>query len=331
MPAHAPTTLPGIGGFLPLELPATSTPDGSLETPPGAVHVNSGRNALLLIASGRSASRVHLPMLGCGSLAEPLERHDIDVSWYRVGRDLLPVDLPPPRPDELVVLCDIHGMVGDSVRELACDRPDAVLDLSHAAVAPGLVDTPWFASYRKMFGVADGAVAVLPGVPIPPLETDRSTDRYLARLQRHDEGPEVARPALIEAEKAIDNAPLQAMSHLTRRILAGVDREAVAVARRRNFDLLDELLTPAGITRIAGDPGRAPFCWPLLSPSPCLHARLHEAGVYAPVLWPDVATRAGEHSDEAWMSRHCVPLPVDQHLDILAVGELARRVIEVTR
>jgi hypothetical protein len=53
--------------------------------------------------------------------------------------------------------------------------------------------------------------------------------------------------------------------------------------------------------------------------------------VYAPVLWPDVATRAGEHSDEAWMSRHCVPLPVDQHLDILAVGELARRVIEVTR
>ena len=328
MQVHAQTTLPGLGGFLPLELPRVSA-DRAIATPHAATYVNSGRNALLLIAQTSRARKVYLPMLGCGVLAQPLTRNGIEVGWYRVGRDLLPAQLPAPRAGELVVLTDLYGLVGADARSLAAAHGNAVLDLTHSSLDPAPCLGPWFASYRKMLGFADGAVAVIAGVDVPVLELDHSAARLAARLERVDQSPEAALAGYQAAEADLDDAPLLAMSNLTAALLSGVDQVDVAATRWRNYQLLEKLLRPAGVQRHGPDPSTPPFCWLLRSSVPGLHAALYDQKIYAPKLWPDVAGRAGAESDEAWVSEHCIPLPVDQHLSMLDVEEIARRVIQV--
>lgn len=318
----------GLGGFLPFELPTVAV-DRRVMVPEGAWLVNTGRNALRLIARSMGATSAHLPMLGCDVLADALTAEGLDVSRYRIGRDLLPVDLPPECDNAMVVLTDIYGMVGNEVRALAERRSDAVLDLTHAVLATAPSDIPWFASYRKMLGLADGAVAHVPGRARPCLDVDCSSHRYLPRLSRLDVGPELARAAYLSIEADLDGVPPRIMSPLTERLLHSVDAVSVAAARTRNFDILDHLLAAAGIARLPGSPGAAPFCWPLVTPTADCHPRFHDAGVYAPRLWPEVVERAGNGSPEGWIVEHCVPIPVDHQLDEADMNDLAERIIDV--
>ena len=119
----------------------------------------------------------------------------------------------------------------------------------------------------------------------------------------------------------------RSMSNLTRHLLATTDIAAAARRRTENFAVLEELMTAAGLERFGEQPSCGPFAWPLRSPVPDLHASLHERGVFAPVLWPDVVDRAGSTSDEAWVVRHCVPLPVDHHLGTSDMVEVAHRTL----
>ena len=325
MPSSSTRSRAPIGGFLPLELGARPPS----KAPADSTFVNSGRNALLLIATTYNATRVHLPMLGCDALAAPLHREGIEVSWYPIGRDLLPAQLPTPSADALVVLCDIYGVVGGPIRRLAASHPGSVLDLTHASLTPANTDRPWFASYRKMLGLADGAIAVTPGGDPAPLERDHSSHRYLGRLRRHDVGPRAARAEHLIAEAELDDAELMAMSPLTERLLESVDVATAAAARRRHFERLDRALGARGIQRFGGAVPEGPFAWPLKAASPGLHKRLHSKGLFVPKLWPDVAQRAGAQRDETWVAEHCVPLPIDHHLSSADVDEVARRVIDV--
>jgi len=321
---HASATLPGLGGFLPLELPEPAH-ENRLPLPAGGSLINTGRNALLFIAQALDAQRVHLPVLGCDSLAVPLRRAGIAVDWYRCGRDLLPFELPRARPGELVVVTDMFGLVREHVECIADSHPGVVLDLTHSVLDAVETSAPWFASYRKTAGLADGALAVVHGIQNCELERDTSTDRYLPRLERIDRSPEAALESMRNVEAGLDAVPLRAMSCLTERLLSSIDRDDVARRRIRNAGLYDDLLTPLGLRSSGRSPG-TPFSWPLLGGEPGLARRLHELGVYVPVLWPDVAQRVGPRSDEAWVVDHLVHLPVDQHLTILDIGEVARRV-----
>lgn len=310
---------------MPFEIP----PARPLELPHGAQLVNTGRNALRLLVRQHGARRVHLPMLGCGVLGDALAADGVEVAWYRIGCDLRPLQLPAPRPRELVVLCDLFGVTGDDVGVLAEAHAATVLDLTHSVLDPRPGDRPWFASYRKTFGLTDGAIAVTPGAAPVELEHDISADRYLGRLRRLDEGPELGRPAHLAAEAELDGAPVRAMSRLSSHLLSSIDQAGAAARRAENFALLDQLLPDHGVERFGGTPSCGPFTWPLKSPVAGLHTRLHDVGVFAPVLWPDVPRRAGPSSDETWVTRHCVPLPVDHHLAAAEMRDLADRVLGV--
>jgi len=327
VPDHASATLPGLGGFLPFELPEIA-PESRPLMPAGGSLINTGRNALLFIARALGASTVHLPILGCDTLASALGRDGMAISWYRCGRDLLPERLPPARTDELVVVTDLFGLVRPQVEQIATDHSGVVLDLTHSVLDSSSTSSPWFASYRKTIGLADGALAVVRGVHSTELEPDESAARYLPRLERIDRSPEAALAAVREAEAELDRRPVLGMSKLTEHLLASVDRDDVSRRRRRNAALYDDLLRPAGLLPHPSfdSSDGTPFSWPLITEDPSLVTRLHSLGVYVPVLWPHVPVCAGPASDEAWVAQNVVHLPVDQHMGVLDIGEVARRV-----
>lgn len=317
----------GLGGYLPIELPA---PD-RWEPPPGALLVNSARNALRLVIRAAGAHTVHLPELCCGVLAEAARSEGAAISWYPLGRDLMPVQLPIQAKGELVLLTDFYGVLRGRLEPLLEAHAGTVLDATHAHFGPWSSHGSTISSPRKMLGLADGGVLLTELPAVSPTQRDSSTERYLGRLGRLDKGPERARSAHQRAEDALEGAPVMEMSPLTERLLRSCDPDEVTRRRQANFDRLESVLAEAGLTRFGERPSSAPFAWPLVADRPGLHAELHRRRVYAPVLWPEVLDRCAPASAAAWAARHIVPLPVDQNLSEQDIEEVAERVLDAVR
>jgi dTDP-4-amino-4,6-dideoxygalactose transaminase len=124
-----------------------------------------------------------------------------------------------------------------------------------------------------------------------------------------------------------------AVAPLSRTLLDRFDYEDIKRRRRRNYQLLRDLLEPhvAVLPRELED-GTCPLIFPLLVPDkPRAAALLQAEGISAMEFWNggDPETRRPEHADAWYLREHLVELPIHQDITPEQIAFMARGVLSL--
>lgn len=301
-----------IGGYFELEL-GTGVGIGLHA---GALALNSARNCFRYILQKHRPSKIHLPHYICDSMVDVAESSCIPFEFYALDKNMEVPQLVEPQQDELLLYVNYFGLKTNHADQLA-DRfgSSVVIDNSQAFFAEPSVQTLTIYSPRKFFGVPDGGYLytdLLPGVGEIPEET--AADRCGHLLGRIESGPKSYYSTYREAEFAHINRPILKMSRISKRILASLDYESIALKRERNFLFLHAHLAPLNIYPIEIDASfKGPMIYPfLIDDGAFLKEDLIEEEIYVPMYWADVKTRDGVPLLECSLADDLVPLPIDQ-------------------
>ncbi|MDK6927580.1 hypothetical protein QP305_07500 [Actinotignum timonense] len=343
----------------------------ALPVPPGAVLVQSGRQAHGLIAQALAARGIRsliAPGFLCATAVEPFQLEGIRVHWVQVGPDLLPAPahlaelLTEPRRCAVLVSTTFGARPSPELRAVLEGwkrRGGAVVaDLTHApfsAATMHKVPTRYaVASLRKWFPIPDGAWAL--GAALPAAAAENPLAREATRcglLQLRGEEHDGAAEAAIDA--ALSPSPI---SGAARDILGHLDVGEALERRRANARALRAALVSEGVpeTALFGDgagiggamnggatssavnsnesTNHAPYALALrLGALPPSRSAAHNPHNIAEHL----AAR-GVYTPAFWprLSHsvdwpHILALPIDQRYCPGQMPELARRVVQVLR
>ena len=299
--------LKSIGGFFELE-----TPSASSEYHPDACALTNGRACMRWILENEKPSRVYIPFYTCYALYEPMEELGLECVFYAIDEALEPVKLPEPGPGELLVFINYYGLKNKLAGELTRRfGKQVVIDDTHRFFHRGYQHSYSFTSARKYFGVPDGAYLYGANGDVRKLgrNTDVSVTHNVKRLLGFQD--EAYRDYV--AYEASLGCELKRISHLSERLLSGVDYEVAAQSRIDNFNFLHERLR--SYNKISIDPADVdvPFCYPFL-PDNCIEKDFfYQNKLYIPTLWPDILERKVDGFEwEKDITRRLLPLPVDQ-------------------
>ncbi|AIZ33483.1 hypothetical protein DZC75_14480 [Pseudomonas parafulva] len=305
--------LEAIGGYFELELRTGLTPY------PDAVGFNCARSALTALLEASAAPCLYLPYYICQAVVEAAQVAGSRPKPYAIDMDFELLQLPALKADERLLYVNYFGLKDTYVREVLAPRygDRLIVDNSQALFSTPLPGISTLYSPRKFVGVADGGWLANPPERLKELPQSQSRDRFGALLGRLESAPEEHYLAFTEAEKALAQAPVSAMSQSTRRLLDSLDYAIIADRRRDNFIHLceafdrDNLFKP-GVTA----PQVAALSYPLLLGSPAqaqyVRQALREERIFIPCYWPEVVNAAQSPNVERLLAGCVLPLPVDQ-------------------
>ena len=323
-------------------------------------YLASGRDALhwiVLSLSIQPGSRVLLPSYLCDEVIAPFLAHDLDVEFYGVTRDLRvdATDLGNRLTSGTRAVLYIHyfGFETDFPWKLVASMaPRAVVieDASHSCLsrfgdsqARGDI---WFASYRKLLPLPDGAVVgwAARGPRVVQPSKTRVSLGYVAAVGYRCIGAmfkslwllrpglfpkRVFRQFFLWSKRRLERYPKPApMSIVSRGLLKRMDIGRIVETRRRNFNhLLSALGDSEDVRPLYSSlpEGICPLGFPVLAEDrPRLMQHLIENKVYPPVHWelPDAVSRK-EFADAWHVSDRILTLPVDQRYNEADMARIA--------
>lgn len=309
-----------IGGYFGLECFA------GVEYHPGALGVNSGRNALLYLLKLRGVKKLYIPRFLCDSVSRLCEREGVAYAEYAITEDFLPVFDRALDKDEYVYIVNFYGQLSNERIVTLKDRfGNVIVDNVQAffqAAIPG-VDTVY--SCRKFFGVPDGGYVVTDAEDVLPLETDISKDRMRHILGRFEESGSAYYRDFQQNDELFYDLPLRGMSRLTRNILRAVDYDAVCQKRNANYAALEVALGAHNRLRLTVPNG--PYCYPFYCKNGVeIKRQLAQKRIYVATLWPNVLSYDGTLEKD--YAENVLPLPCDQRY---GAEDMARIVSELLR
>ena len=293
-----------IGGFFELEPQVTQ----GTRVHPNALRLSTGRAAMKLMLTELEPTRVYMPVYTCAASLEPLEALGIPVVSYDLNEAFLPRDLPDLGPSEYLVYINYFGLCEEPLRKLRSQLGSQLLVDDTHAFFKGARSQSWsFTSARKYFGVPDGAFLFCPRQVAQP--ASRFSAISTTHLELRASGRQAEGFAAFQSYERGLSSEIFAISDYSERQLGGIDLNAVATARRRNYAHLATRL--GDLNRLALTlTTEVPFCYPLLPRQPMEHSRFYDQHIYPPTLWPEVAG-AGVPTWEQTLASELLPLPVD--------------------
>ena len=294
-----------IGGFFGLEL-AQRQP-----LHPGALALNSGRNALRLLLRASGVRRIRIPVYSCPALVPAIRAEGVTVEFYPITLDLEPVDFAPAA-DEAALLVNYFGLKGAMVQRYAAAYNNIIIDQCQALFSKPAQGLGSFYSPRKFVGVADGGFLYSAPEVSRKLPVDESSHRYQHCMRRMDAGAPAAFSGYQRAELQLSEAPPALMSRLSQAVLASIDYDAISQRRRDNFAILDANLSGLNRLSVKLDETSVPMVYPLVTDTPGLREHLIERGVYIARYWADPDGFLPRDPVSEMLSSRLVPLPIDQ-------------------
>lgn len=292
-----------IGGYFELELPRHQ--EYHLE----AIALNSGRFCLEYILRCRKYNKVYVPLFTCDSVLEPIVKLGITYQFYHIDKEYRIVEDLNLLDGEALVYTNYWGLQGECCTELAHRyKEQLILDYTQAFYSHPFEGIDTFYSCRKYFGVPDGGYLYTDAKADFEIEQDESYERMSALVKRIDLSAEAGYEDFHANDNKFHTMPIRWMSKFTRRMMQGIDYEAAAYRRRRNYTYL--------MHRLGGRPlnnDEVPMIFPYQSEQGQeLRKKLIAEKVFVAKYWPNVEEWAGADATETWMSNHILPLPIDQ-------------------
>ena len=298
-----------MGGYLPLELNNGKSRFQSVH-PDDIVAVNSGRTAIWYAVLSLSGKRIHVPYYYCPDVISMLQDMEIDVVFYHIREDFLPVRFEVQEHD-IVLLVNYFGITNKSICKYALNYKKVIIDQAHGyyyepVMQDGIMNVY---SCRKFIGVADGAYLIGKELKKINLPQDVSFSRVLHLYKSIELGTNAAYLDNKENECKLAGNYLY-MSTLTKRILDNADNETIILRRCENFKFLHEQLK--GLQKLSiTDKNIVPYMYPLLLDRD-IHQTLVRQQIYVPILWKHLLDTIWNGTLEQHYAKFLIPLPFDQ-------------------
>ena len=296
-----------IGGYFGLELSQGKAYHEN------ALCLNTGRNCLEYILLSRGYKKLFLPFYVCSVVLEPLRKLGVEYEFYRIDSHLEMEGVIPLKDGEALLYVNYFGLKQRYVESLAIRYGrKLIIDNTQAFYANPVDGIDSFYSCRKFFGVPDGAYLYTDKYLDLELEQDVSCDRMTHLVKRIEFGAEAGYSDFRSADAGLSGQPIRKMSHMTHRLMQGIDYEQAARRRRANYQLLDTLLGSSNEIQLDFEVDAVPMVYPYLVPVKGLRERLIAKRVFVACYWPDVQDWTEDGNVEYILASQMLPLPIDQ-------------------
>ena len=221
-----------IGGFFGLE----KLINNCGEFYPDLIHLNTGRNCLLLIVKNKKIGKIYIPLFLCDSIVNLCRKYNIGYEEYNVGKDLMPIFNKSLKSDEFILIVNYFGFLNkNKIVELKNKYKNIIIDNTQAFFSKPVEGVDTFYSCRKYFGVPDGAYLYMPESSQIELKQDDSYSRMT-----HIEGRSTYCASDFyfkyrENEALLRTLPLLKMSCLTQELLVSFDYASIKNQRENNY------------------------------------------------------------------------------------------------
>lgn len=314
-----------IGGFF--ELPF----DLLNSFPENAVLLNTGRNALEYILRVRKYKKIYLPLYSCDVLLQRIQKLGINYELYRISEALEPkIDFTGLRSHEGVILINYFATKTSFIKSVISTEKNLIVDNAQALFASPVAGADTFYSYRKYFGVPDGACLFIDTLLTQQLPEDASWDRMEHLTKRIDLGPESAYKDFISNEKKLNNLEIKSMSRITQAVIRSANLEKIQKVRRQNFSYLHSFL--GDMNELNGSLLResGTFCYPLLlSWGNKLRGELIKRKIFIPTYWVHLLKHIPKDSIEWELTNNLICLPIDQRYGQDHMDYILRNISEI--
>lgn len=310
-----------IGGYFELEL----LHKGGFPHDDGAL-LNSGRNALEYVLQSLPDVRLlWVPYYTCKVILEPLEKLNVEYSFYHIDRHLelnRTIDL---QKGEYLLYTNYFGIKDEYVRALSKRYgSNLIIDNAQSWFAEPIENVSTFYSPRKFVGVPDGGIAFChKGIDLNQFEIDRSYERCSHLLKRIDLGASEGYGDFRENSQKLSNQPIKRMSNLTQALLSGIDFDAIKKKRLSNFSQLHTALRDSNKFEMPEMSSfECPMVYPYLTDDHSLKQRLIENRVFVATYWPNVREWVKEGMLEYELAELLLPIPCDQRYDLFDLSKI---------
>lgn len=301
-----------IGGYFELELSRGE------EYHKNAIRLNTARNAFEYVLRAKRYQKVYLPFYTCDVMLEPIQKLNIDYSFYSIDKDFRPVfNYDDIERNDVFVYTNYFGLCDKIVKEVSEKCENLIIDNSQAFYSQPLSGVDTFYSPRKFFGITDGAYLYTDRLLDDNFETDISFQRFEHLLGRTDIGAKEFYAAFKRNDEALSNQPIKLMSKLTQKLLSGIDYETIADRRIQNFNLLHSQLKDSNHVKLNLELGAVPMIYPfLVNDGEQLKEILIHNSVFVATYWPNVIEWCDDFQLEFTMTKKNVYLPIDQRYGV---------------
>lgn len=253
-----------------------------------ASRFQSARAALYAFLKSSAARKVYLPNYLCDSILPAINSLAIEIEWYEIGVDLLPIQVTIPIEEgEYFLLVNYFGLLTDKIEKLVAKEPKSfIVDNSQALFAPHIASTTSIYSFRKFLAIPDGG-ALYTSYSITAPEIEFAGEKHLAHLMLRAAG-EVQRgySYFLQAEQALEDYIPQKMSKVSEYLLSCNDLEFIKLQRQRNFQYLASQFSQINNLELMLN-NQVPLCYPLFLSFDVsdICSRLVDKEIFLPRYW----------------------------------------------
>ncbi|WP_080777691.1 hypothetical protein [Chryseobacterium phocaeense] len=309
-----------IGGYFELELSGHNHIGSA-----SFVELNSARNCLEYILTAKKYTKIYIPYYTCDVLLEPIRKLNILHEFYDVDSNLEPLfDYSSIKHTEVFLYTNYFGIKDKFIGHLVQVIPqNIIIDHAQSLFSPPAQNVDSFYSPRKFVGVADGGYLYTDKKIKGDFEKDESYQRMSHLLKRIDLSAEEGYSDFSENDKSLENQPIKTMSNLTKKILSGIDYEAVKKQRRENFAFLHQHLKEKNLLQIEESQDSVPMVYPFRTHDTGLKQKLISKRIYCASYWPNVLEWCNEDKNSYWLAKEIIALPIDQRYSVNDMKKIA--------
>jgi hypothetical protein len=303
-----------IGGFQGLELSAPIKDSGFHRTDQ-QLFVN-GRSCLHVIIKALGIKKIYLPFFSCDSILEPIKKNRISFEYYHITDLFFPEKKIRLKQNEYFLYINYFGICRSAISELEKEYGNKlIVDNTQAYFSKPSGKVLQFNSFRKFFGVPNGAMLSFPKVLFEFFQKyipeEHFNGGYVHLIERLNNNQEKAYKAFVENENR-QPCEIALPSNLTISVMEGIDFKKIKSIRNKNYNYYHQKLGTLNALKLKNTID-APLCYPFLTSGKTDKKALARSGIFIPTYWPEVLARKEQpYKFEKKMVENLLPLPVDQ-------------------
>ena len=304
-----------IGGYFELEL----SPKKNEYHRNYLLRLKNGRSCLKYILKLTAPKKVYLPFYSCNVILEPIRELGIEFEYYNIDSKLEIKEDFELGKDSMLLYINYFGLKRRYSEKLVNQfTHKLIIDNTHDFFykTPTESNSWYFNSWRKFFGVPDGAhlIGSLKLGKVKNKHFIRNKDYTILHLVERLEGRiENGYSHYIENEK-LQNSKIELVSNFSEAIMDSINPLTISVIRRTNFLFLHSLLRKTNTLNNLCDnlEEQVPYYYPYKPKLKLNKKQLWDVNIFIPILWKECISQNEKYRLENELADNILPIPIDQ-------------------
>lgn len=313
-----------IGGYRELDLHTGNEFYASTNV----ARLNAGRCGIYHAACCFGAHKVLLPYYQCETVRDFLLKKGMEVSYYHIGLDMLPI-LDGIPADTAVVVVNYFGLIKqEQLCRFVQTHPNVIIDNTQGFYQPNIPGAYSVYSPRKFFGVPDGCYVIGAHAEnhLGEYGQDISAPTANFLLARIESGGNANYALYQNSEARLAASDILRMSKLTHALLDNIDYETIREKRQKNYDYAVKVfasLNQLPESLVTREPEQVPMVYPLMIEQEDLRHHLKSHDIFVGQWWKYLLSVPQASAWEKNLSRYLLPIQIDQRYGVREIDYTA--------